>query len=52
MIVHELAGAGALAVLGLWMLMMRGKGKRAAPPSRDVPHHAVKMCMYEWLLGD
>ena len=51
-IVQVLAVAGALAVLGLWTLIMRSKGKRAAPPSQDVPNYAVKMFMYEWLLGD
>ena len=43
--VQVLAVAGALAVLGLWTLSRRGRGKQAHhdPHSPEVPHEALNM---------
>jgi len=43
MLMQLLAVAGALAVLGLWTLTRRSKGKQAQPSSPDVPHEAVNV---------
>ena len=42
-LLQVLAVAGALAVLGLWTLSRRGKGKQAQLPSQDVPNEAINM---------
>ena len=45
MCVQVLAVAGAIAVLGLWTLSRRGRGKQAHPDphSPEVPHEALNM---------